>query len=148
MSIDPKTLPGVVFDDAEADLKGTWKPSSGFKPYVGNGYVHDDKLSDGQSQATFRTKSLKPGHYDLRMAYSPHPTRATNVPVTITSGGKTTTITVDQTKPLPPGEALRTVGSVEIQNEGETVITVINKDTDGFVILDALELVPSTQASK
>ena len=31
----PKDLPGIVLDDAAAELKGAWKHSSNFTPYVG-----------------------------------------------------------------------------------------------------------------
>jgi hypothetical protein len=140
MNIDPKTLPGIVLDDTQAELKGEWSHSSGFKPHIGTGYLHDDKRGDGQSIAIFRFKAPKPGKYDLRMAYSAHETRATKVPVTIESGGRKTELKVDQTQPLPEGEAFRSIGSVDL--DGDTTITVRNADTEGFVILDALQLLP------
>jgi|UniRef100_UPI003784ED7F hypothetical protein len=140
MNIDPKTLPGIVLDDKQADLKGEWSHSSGFKPHIGTGYLHDDKRADGQSIAIFRFKAPKPGQYDLRMAYSAHETRATKVPVTIESGGRKIEIKVDQTKPLPAGEAFRSIGTIELN--GDSTITVTNQETEGFVILDALQLLP------
>ena len=131
---------GIVLDDTQAELKGEWSHSSGFKPHIGTGYLHDDKRGDGQSIAIFRFKAPKPGKYDLRMAYSAHETRATKVPVTIESGGRKTELKVDQTQPLPEGEAFRSIGSVDL--DGDTTITVRNADTEGFVILDALQLLP------
>ncbi|MCB1225869.1 MAG: FAD-dependent oxidoreductase [Verrucomicrobiales bacterium] len=141
--IDPQTLPGLVLDDAAAELRGPWSRSTNFKPHVGTGYLHDDRRGDGQSAAVFRFKAPKSGRYDLRMAYSAHETRATAVPVEVTSGGQVERLSVDQTRPLPTGEAFRTVGSVTLSSEGESTITVSNRDTDGFVILDALQLVES-----
>ncbi|MDZ4402798.1 FAD-dependent oxidoreductase [Prosthecobacter sp.] len=143
VNIDPKTLPGIVLDDKQAELKGEWSHSSGFKPHIGTGYLHDDKRGDGQSIAIFRFKAPKRGKYDLRMAYSAHETRATKVPVTIESGGRKTEIKVDQTQPLPAGEAFRSIGTVELDAGSETKITVSNTGTDGFVILDALQLNPA-----
>ena len=35
MNVDPKTLPGIVLDDTQAELKGQWSRSSGFKPHIG-----------------------------------------------------------------------------------------------------------------
>ena len=139
MNVDPKTLSGIVLDDTQAELKGEWNHSSGFKPHIGTGYLHDDKRADGQSIAIFRFKAPTSGKYDLRMAYSAHETRATKVPVTIESGGLTSQIIVDQTKPLPAGEAFRSIGVVEL--DGETKITITSQETDGFVILDSLQLV-------
>ena len=138
---DPKKLPGMVLDDSQAELKGDWSRSSNFKPHVGSGYLHDDKRGDGQSSAVFIFKASKAGKYDLRMAYSAHETRATNLPVIIQSGGKSVTLKVDQTKPLPAGEAFRSIGKVEIEANVDTTITIQNSGTDGFVIVDALQLI-------
>lgn len=145
MNIDPKTLPGIVLDDAQAEIKGEWSRSSNFKPHIGTGYLHDDQRGDGHSSATFRFKAPKSGRYDLLMAYSPHETRATKVPVTVKSGERKTEITVDQTVPLPPGRAFRNVWTVELTADTETTITVSNSGTNGFVILDALQLIESSK---
>jgi len=138
---DPLTLPGVI-DDADAKLTGTWKRSTNFKPHVGSGYVHDDKLADGQSQAVFRYKAPKTGRYELRMAYSAHESRAKNVPVVVISGSHEKRITVDQTQPLPGGQLFKPVGTVHLESGVETIITIDNRETDGFVIVDALQLLP------
>jgi len=145
MSIDPAKLPGIVLDDKQATLEGEWKSSSGFTPYIGTGYVHDDKRGDGHSIATFRFKAPKSGRYDLRIAYSPHETRARKVPITIESGAQKTTLTFDQTQPLPTGEAFRSVGFIQLTSEAETKIVISNTRTEGFVILDAIQLIEATE---
>ena len=142
MSIDPKSLPGIVLDDAQAELKGPWSRSSNFKPHLGTGYLHDDKRGDGECMAVFRLQVPQSGRYDLRMAYSAHETRAIQVPLTIQNGEKGVELLVDQTQPLPAGEAFRSIGKVELQKGRETTITIRNANTDGFVILDALQLLP------
>lgn len=141
VSIDPKTLPGIVLDDAQAETKGPWARSSNFKPHIGTGYLHDDKRGDGLSSVTFRFKAPKAGRYDLRMAYSAHETRAKNVPVTITSGPHTSSLTIDQTQRIPAGDAFRSIGTVELSADAEATITVTNAGTDGFVIIDAWQLI-------
>lgn len=141
MSIDPKTLPGIVLDDAQAELKGPWSRSSNFKPHIGTGYLHDDARGDGLSSAIFRFKAPKAGKYDLRMAYSAHETRATQAPLTIQNGEKSIKLPLDQTQPLPAGEAFRSIGKIDLQKEIETTITLRNAGTNGFVILDALQLI-------
>jgi hypothetical protein len=143
MGINPKTLPGIVLDDEQAELKGEWSRSSGFKPHIGTGYLHDDKRADGDSVAVFRFKAPETARYDLRMAYSAHETRATKVPLTIQNGKTIVEFFVDQTQPLPAGEAFRSLGKVELQKDLETTITIRNAETDGFVILDALQLLPA-----
>ncbi len=141
--IAPDTLPGLVLDDVAAELKGPWSTSMNFKPFVGRGYRHEDRRGDGHSTATFRFVVPASGHYEVRMAYSPHATRATNVPVTITSGQQQVTLRADQTLPLPGGQAFRTIGTVELQEKLESTLIITNTDTDGFVILDALQFVPA-----
>jgi hypothetical protein len=139
--INPKTLPGIILDDADAKLEGEWKHSSSFKPYINSGYVHDNKRGDGQSTATFRLNVRKSGRYDLRIAYSAHETRAKNVPITIENGGQKLALTFDQTQPISLGKAFRSAGVIELSASGETVIVISNAGTEGFVILDALQLI-------
>jgi len=143
VNIDSKTLPGIVLDDADAELKGEWSKSSSFKPHIGTGYLHDDRRADGRSMAVFRFRVSKSGRYELRIAYSPHETRATKVPVSIASGMHTSETYFDETQPLPPGEAFRSAGGVELSADAESTITISNKGTDGFVIVDALQLIES-----
>lgn len=140
VNVDPKTLPGLILDDAQAELKGAWARSSNFKPHIGSGYVHDDQRADGLSSAVFTFKAPATGRHELLMAYSAHETRATRVPVRLESGGKITEILVDQTRQLPPGALFRSIGSIELIQGEETRLSLSNRDTDGFVILDAFQL--------
>ena len=142
VSIDPKSLEGIVLDDESAELMGEWSRSTNFKPHIGQGYRHDDKRGDGKSQAVFRFRAPKSGEYELLMAYSAHETRAREVPVTVKSGPRATTLKVDQTVPLPTGKPFRSVGLCRLDGDVETTITVSNARTDGFVILDAIQVLP------
>ncbi len=149
-TIAPKTLPGIVLDDTKAKLTGDWSRSTNFKPHIGSGYVFsgekDSKAKgDGKSTAKFRVKVLEAGQYQLRMAYSAHETRATNVPVIVTSGAHEKRFTVDQTQPLPSGQQFKLVGNVQLESGVETVITINNRQTVGFVVVDALQLLPKGQ---
>jgi hypothetical protein len=64
------------------------------------------------------------------------------VPVQILSGTHETTLSVDQTQPLPAGQHFQSIGRVHLTAEGETTIQIRNNATNGFVILDALQLLP------
>lgn len=143
VSIDPKAFPGIVLDDESAELSGEWSRSTNFKPHIGRGYRHDDQRGDGQSKAVFRFRAPGSGEYELRMAYSAHETRAREVPVVVKSGSHEKTIKVDQTVALPKGEAFRPIGRCRLDGEVETTITVSNAETDGFVILDAIQVLPT-----
>lgn len=144
--LDVKDLPGIVLDDQLAKFTGKWAKSTNFKPHIGVGYVFSGQESanqkgDGESTATFRFKVPVSGKYRLLMAYSAHPSRATNVPVVVSSGSGQEQIIVDQTQPLPPGKAFRMVGKVAIESGVDTLITISNDQTVGFVIVDALQLI-------
>ncbi len=145
LNVDPSGLPGIILDDAQAELSGGWSLSTNFKPHIGRGYRHDDRTADGISIAVFRFRAPKDGRYELRMAYSAHETRATNVPVVVASGGRRVDLTVDQTIALPSGSHFRTIGEIDLGAGGETVVTISNRGTDGFVILDALQVLGTTE---
>tara|TARA_R110000850_G_scaffold107453_8_gene219056 strand:- start:33570 stop:35636 length:2067 start_codon:yes stop_codon:yes gene_type:complete len=142
-SIDPQSLPGIVLDNTSAELSGHWSHSTNFKPHIGNGYLHDEKRGDGKATAVFRFKVPQSGRYQLLMAYSAHESRANNVPLTVFSGAKKARLSVDQTRTLPQGKHFRPLGIVELQDDVETKITITNDKTSGFVILDAIQLLPA-----
>jgi hypothetical protein len=148
VSLDPKSLPGLILDDAQAELTGEWERSTNFKPHVGTGYLHDEQRSDGKSRALYRFKAPADGAFELRMAYSAHETRTTRLPVTIIGGETEQRFIVDQTQPMPTGEAFRPIGSVRLRQGVEYTLTVTNQDTRGFVILDAFQLLPVAAAAK
>jgi hypothetical protein len=148
VSIDPKSLPGLILDDAQAELSGDWERSTNFKPHVGTGYLHDEQRSDGKSRAVFRFKGPADGDFELRMAYSAHETRTTRLPVTVVGDGAIQRCTVDQTMALPAGQAFREVARLRLRTGVEYTLTVTNEDTKGFVILDAFQLLPVAAAAK
>ena len=78
------------------------------------------------------------------MAYTPDQSRATNVPVTVTSGPHVANLTVDQTVERPPGSTVREIGFVQLVAGEESVITVGTAATTGLVILDAIQLILET----
>ena len=131
-----------------AELSGDWERSTNFKPHVGTGYLHDEQRSDGKSRAVFRFKGPADGEFALRMAYSAHETRTTRLPVTIVGDGADHRFTVDQTQPLPAGEAFRQVGLLRLRQGMDYTLTVSNEDTKGFVILDAVQLLPVAAPAK
>jgi hypothetical protein len=149
-SIAAKTLPGIVLDDTQATLTGSWSHSTNFKPHVEGGYLFSGARDspaegDGRATASFRIKAPQSGEYRLLMAYSPHESRATNVPVIVTSGAYEETFAVDQTQPLPSGQSFQLVGDVRLESGVESVITINNQKTVGFVIVDALQLLPKAE---
>jgi len=145
VGIDPKTLPGIVIDEAEAKADGPWSHSTTFKPYVGKGYLHDDRRGDSQSTLTFRVTPPKTGEYEVRVAYSAHETRAKRVPIEVRSGGRTTSFQFDETKQPAKGDTFRAAGTAKFVGGEEATVTISNRGTEGFVIVDAIQLVEAKE---
>ncbi|KLU06155.1 secreted protein-putative xanthan lyase -likeprotein [Rhodopirellula islandica] len=146
-TIAATSLPGMVLDDSQAELSGNWSHSTNFKPHVETGYMYcgekdSQSKGDGNTTATFRFRVPKSGRYEVRMAYSAHESRAKNVPLSISTGDSHTSFHVDQTLPLPSGKHFRPVATVALSAETESVIQITNAETSGFVILDAVQLLP------
>lgn len=139
-NIDLKSLPGLVVDDEAAERKGFESTGSVVGPFVGSGYRHDSDMTKGECSAKFRFKLASAGKYEVRVAYPPNPNRATNVPVTIKHAAGSTTVKLDQKK-KPTQGAFEPVGTFDFA-AGEAVIEITNKDTNGHVILDAVQLLP------
>ncbi len=139
-----RPLAGIVLDDPEAELTGSWSSSTTMQPYVGAGYRFTGAAStpnDGSATATFRFAVATGGIYRLSMAYTPHETRATNVPVTVASALYGASFTVDQSAALPAGSVVRPLGTVQLAADTESLISVGSAGTTGFVILDAFQLI-------
>ena len=144
--IDRTKLAGVVVDDAQATLTGEWKPSTSVQPFIDAGYIHDDNTAKGQRQVRFATKLPKAGEYEVRISYSTGGSRATNVPVEIHFAGGMKTVKVDQRKSPPGGAPFLSLGKFRF--EAEAVVVISNKDTDGHVIVDAVQfLLPEQLAA-
>jgi hypothetical protein len=137
VSID--SLPGVVVDDDQASFAGVWTQSTSVGPFVARGYRHDQNGDKGQLKAKFETR-LKSGRYAVRLAYSAHPNRATNVPVAIHHQGGISQVMVNQRKPPTKGPFVE-LGVFEFGGEQPAVVWVANDQTDGHVIVDAVSFV-------
>jgi len=130
-------LGGIVVDDDAAKLTGEWSVSHSQPPYIGGGYRHDS--NEGDKSALF-TATLKPGTYEVRLAYSPFSNRATNVPVTVIHAEGSTTMEVNQQQPPPKKEKLLSLGRFVFKSTG--AVQISNKGADGHVILDAVQFLP------
>jgi len=124
----------MLVDAASAVAVGSWTKSSTSVPFVGNSYLHDNNDGKGQKSLTFTTKVDAPGKYSIKLYYSAHESRASNVPVTITIGDKVQELKVNQQKSDGEGFVL---GSFDIQDEVKIVVS--NAGTSGFVIVDGLK---------
>jgi hypothetical protein len=137
--IDPKSLEGVVIDDADATFTGTWTAGTSIGPWIGTGYRHDGNTDKGEKKAVFKAK-LTPGRYEVRLAYSPHPNRATNVPVTVQHAEGETTVRVNERQSPTIAKAFVSLGTFRFGEQG--VVEIATAGTDSYVIADAVQFVP------
>ncbi len=139
--IEIRSLAGMVIDDEQSDRSGFDTVSSSIGPFVGVGYRHDGDDGKGRQSATFRFLIKTAGTYKLRMAYSPNANRATNVPVTVIQNRKAQEFSVNQ-RQKPDAAPFVNIAVINL-DLGEATVTVSNKDTDGYVLIDAIQLVPA-----
>jgi hypothetical protein len=140
--VDPKKLPGLVLDDAQAKTTGKWTVAGNpsLQPYVGAGYRYRGAKEDGAARYEFTIE--KAGDYEVRVSYSPHENRATNTRVVIESadGVKETTIN-QRLKPSLPQNFI-SLGTFKFAPGKPAVITLGGKPADGNVHADAVQLLP------
>ncbi|HIA47653.1 MAG TPA: FAD-dependent oxidoreductase, partial [Candidatus Hydrogenedentes bacterium] len=139
--IEIDSLPGIVIDESKAIRNGFDVLSRSNGPFIGFGYRHDGNGSKGQQSARFLVVIPKAGRYDVRLAWSAHANRATNVPVTVRHAGGESTLYINQRK-KPDHGVFGSVGSFEF-DRGETWVEITNTNTDGYVLVDALQFLES-----
>lgn len=132
---------GILLDDSAAELIGNWKESTYSKNFIGKGYIHDDQQDRGQKKVTFKTQVPADGDYEVRLAFPGSGGRATNVPIKITHTQGTANIVLDQSKQAPILTMLKPLGRFHFSRTQQVVVEISNKDANGYVIVDALQLI-------
>jgi hypothetical protein len=132
-------LPGIVVDDSDAKLIGTWKPSTVFKTYIGAGYITDHNRDKGGLTATFQPKMIEAGRYEVRLAYIASHDRDTKVPLVVFHADGEETIKVDQTEAPPIDGRWISLGTFRFEANGEGHVLISNTDTTNYVTADAVQ---------
>jgi hypothetical protein len=132
---------GIVIDDEKATRIGVWTPSTSVGPFVEKGYRHDQDDDKSQRSARFETR-LPAGRYAVRIAYTPHSNRATNVPVTIHHRGGIEQKQVNQ-RQAPTDGPFAELGVFDFGADQPALVIIKNDGTDGHVIIDAVAFVPA-----
>lgn len=140
-SVELKNLAGIVADDAEAQYTGEWVGSSSSGGVEGM-YHHDGNEAKGMKSARFEVRVPKDGHYEVRFAYATAPNRATNVPVKVTHADGEKTVTVNEKQTPTLDKAFVSLGKFRFTADKLAVVTVTTEGTDGYVVVDAVQLLP------
>lgn len=141
---DPKALPGIVVDETSAELKGKWQYSTHTPPYVGIGYLHDQKSGKGEKSVTFTPDLPHDGVYEVRFSHCYNVRRSTNTPVTIHhANGEITMRRINQQQVPQHARLFRTLGRFQFNAGKSGWVRISNDGTDGkYVIADAVQFIP------
>ena len=134
-----KTLPGLVTDDTHAQTTGSWTYGA-LSPVCGLNYLHDGNNGKGEKTATFKINVPKPGMYEVSLLYVASANRSTKTPVTVSVGEDTKEMAVNQREGTAVGSSL---GNFRINDS--MIVTVSNQNTDGFVVVDGVQLLLQPQ---
>jgi hypothetical protein len=141
---DPASMPGIVVDETSATLVGRWEYSTHTPPYVGIGYLHDQKEGKGAKSVTFTPDLPCEGLYEVRLAHCYNVRRATNTPVTIHHADGETTTRINQQEAPEHDRLFRTLGTFRFRAGRSGWVRVSNGGTGGdkVVIADAVQWLP------
>jgi hypothetical protein len=135
-------LPGIVVDDRQARKTGTWTESMNSAwTRAGAGYVHDGNADKGTASITFTPDLPVAGDYEVLLFFPRHPNRGRSVPVTVAiQDGTTNTVNVNQRGEAGVGSV--SLGVFKLPKGKSSSVTVSNRDTDGYVVADAVQFLP------
>ena len=145
-STTPPLLEGIVLDDNAAKRTGDWSPGNLVEARrVGDGYVHDGNEHKGLASLQWQPNIPEAGEYELIFHFPPNPNRATNVPVSVRIGDVVAkTVIVDQ---RTKGSSV-SLGVFALPKGAETSVIVTNRDTNGYVVADGLQLLRKERPAK
>jgi len=130
----------IVVDDDAAEFIGDWAKSDKQRALVGRSYRHDLNRDRGQKSARFVPAISESGRYEVRLLYVAAPNRSAQVPVTIHSAEGETALVINQREPPRP------LGVFQFEAGRAAAVIVSNADANGFVTVDAVQLVPEAIA--
>ena len=144
----PRDLPGIVVDETEATLVGEWRYSTHTPPYVGLGYLHDQKKDKGECSVTFTPDLPHAGVYEVRLSHCYNIRRSTNTPVTIHHADGETTTRINQQQIPEHSRLFRSLGRYSFEKGRKSWVRISTDGTEGkYVIADAVQFLPVADSS-
>jgi hypothetical protein len=138
-SYPPRKLDGIVLDDSDGHKVGAWTVGSlRGTQHIGEGYVHDHNEQKGALSVDWTPDVPVAGKYEIIFHFPPNENRATNVPVTVAiKGAPSQTFHVNE----QDFSGHQSLGQFNLPVGHNTTISVSNADTDGFVVVDGVQLI-------
>jgi len=131
----------ITIDTEDAELDGNWTESTYSPNFIGKGYIHDNK-DKSLKTATFRATVPEAGKYRVLFGYPGNSGRDEKVPVTIRHRDSESVVHVDETKPAPIREIFIELAQLDCAEGEQVEVMISNAGTTGYVIVDAVRLVP------
>ncbi|MGI9443054.1 MAG: hypothetical protein ACR2N1_11350 [Rubripirellula sp.] len=142
-------LVGVILDETDAELVGKWQYSTHTPPYVGIGYLHDQKTGKGKKSVTYRPTLPKAGLYEVRMSHCYNIRRSTNTRITIGHQDGETALRINQQEVPEHKKLFRTLGRFRFSKGTGAWLTIATDGTDGkYVIADAVQFIPVNETTE
>jgi hypothetical protein len=139
----PRKLDGIVLDDMDAQKTGQWIVGNlRGSQRIGEGYIHDQNENKGSLSVAWTPDIPVAGKYEIILHFPPNQNRATNVPVTVAiKGSPSQTFHVNEREV----SAKQSLGQFSLPLGHNTTITISNAGTDGFVVVDGIQIVKIDQ---
>ena len=139
--VKPSELPGIVLDDLQGKVIGSWTGSSATGPMIlGVNYLHDANKNKGKASISFQPNIPATGSYEIVFFAQPHGNRSDSVPVTISiAGQKDRTVRINQKD--VSSKARYPLGRFDLPRGKGTTVTISNEGTSGVVVVDGIQFV-------
>jgi hypothetical protein len=138
-------LAGIVVDSSEAEQVGYWSHSTWSDRFIGDGYLHDGDDQKGAKLLRFAPNLPRAGKYEVRIAFSAFGNRATNTPVTIHASDGAQTVRINQRVEPPIDGLFLSLGTFPFDAGSAVRVEISNDETDGYVVVDAVQFLPVEQ---
>ncbi len=136
--IGVSSLPGIVVDDNQAKLTGTWGPTGGLTPFVGEGYRYAGPTANASARFEFRIPAA--GKYEVRIAWVGHENRASRTACVIERENQSPLkLRLNQQQDTPTGDVFHAIGAFDFP-AGEAAIVISTEGANGNVHIDAVQL--------
>lgn len=133
-------LPGIVLDDTDAKREGEWIEGGVHgSQHIGTGYIHDANAEKGKLKLSWNVTIPEDGTYDIIFHFPPNANRATNVPIDIVVNDRKLAAVPLKVNEREKSGAI-SVGKFTLKRGSGVTIALSNKDTDGFVVADGVQL--------
>ncbi|MBI1345136.1 FAD-dependent oxidoreductase [bacterium] len=130
------SLPGIVVDDTQAKLTGSWSNTGSLTPFVGDGYRYAGPNSNAVARFEFMIPNA--GKYEVRIAWVGHENRASRTACAIERAGLAPIKT--RLNQQSEGDLFHVVGTFDFP-AGESAVVISTEGANGNVHIDAVQVV-------